>query len=143
MTDTFSCSTSVTEGSEPIGDAAPPPVSPADRDAGQSQVQNTGELSIRNAAEWHQFLGESLGRGPELVLDLTQVETCDTAGLQLICSLRKTAALRGVRIRIAAMSPAIEATATAVGLAIQEFTVGGRAGEDTLNALTEGKSCGI
>ena len=115
----------------------------ADRDPEQSRVKITGELSIRNVAELHQRLGESLGRGPDLVLDFTQVESCDTAGLQLICSLRKTAVQRGLRFRVATMSPAIEATAAALGFALQKSTVAERAGGDYLGPVTGGKPRGI
>lgn len=85
-----------------------------------------GEWSIANAAELHQLLVESLDAsgapGGGIVLDLAGVQACDTAALQLVCSLRRAAAERGLHWRVAALSPAIAETAAAIGLPIQELT---------------------
>jgi anti-anti-sigma factor len=84
----------------------------------------SGEWSIDNAEELRKFLADSLESGPDVILDLSGVLACDTAGLQLICSLRQTAVQRGGRLRIAALSPAIEETAAALGLPIPELMEG-------------------
>jgi anti-anti-sigma factor len=89
-----------------------------------------GELSIRNAEELHKLFVAEIGRCPKLIVDLSDVYACDTAALQLICSLRKTAVQRGQRFRIAALSPAVEAAAAALGLPIQELTGADQAGAD-------------
>jgi len=79
-----------------------------------------GELSIQCADDLHRLFTESIGRDVDLVLDLSEVQTCDTAALQLICSLRKTAVRRGRGFRIAALSPAIELTVSALGMQCEE-----------------------
>ena len=80
----------------------------------------TGELTIASAAELRElFVDGSIDR--EGVVDLSGVEACDVAGLQLLCSLRKTAAERGVGIRLSKMSPTVTKTAAAIGLGCVEL----------------------
>jgi anti-anti-sigma regulatory factor len=81
-----------------------------------------GGLSIGAAGALHKALDGYLGRGSDLVLDLSAVHECDTAALQLIYSLRRTASQRKQRFDIAVVSPEIQNIATALGLAIGELT---------------------
>ena len=78
-----------------------------------------GEITIRNVGELYAKVA-AFPDGANFELDLSAVAECDTAALQLICSARKTAVLRGVRFR-AALSPAIENTAAALGLPAEEL----------------------
>lgn len=94
----------------------------------ETPLQVDGELDIRGLDELHRLFAEVLGRGPDIVVDLAGVQACDTAALQLICSLRKTAVERGQRLHVAALSPAIENIAAALGLPIQELTGANEAG---------------
>ena len=79
-----------------------------------------GGLTIGATPELHQAFAEYAGRSPDIVLDLSGVHACDTAGLQLICSLRCTAAQARRRFHIAALSPEIEEAAAALGLRMEE-----------------------
>ncbi len=88
-----------------------------------------GELSIRSAAQLHKDLAGALDRGPEVVLDLAQVSSCDTAALQLLFSLVRTANLRGKQARIAALSLAVEEAAAALGLPLTELGGTGAGGD--------------
>ena len=97
--------------------------------SGDSPLQAGGEWSIGNADELRDLLAGFLAQG-SVVVDFAGVTSCDTAALQLICSLRKTAIERGLRVRIAALSPAIEEVAAALGLAIAEITGVGEAEGD-------------
>ena len=89
-----------------------------------SPVSLAGEWNIGNAEELHQLLTQALERGPDVTLDLAGVTACDTAALQLLCSLRKTAIERGQRFSIAALSPAIVEIAAALGLPLSELMEG-------------------
>jgi anti-anti-sigma factor len=80
-----------------------------------------GELTIRNAEEVRRLMSGALDAGAGLVLDVTDIQACDTAGLQLICSLRKSAAERGQRFRISGASAAVEECAAALGLSMAEL----------------------
>lgn len=85
-----------------------------------------GEWSIGNAEELRKLLTGFLEPGPDVILDLSAVQACDTAAMQLICSLHRTGIDRGQHIRIAALSPAIVETAAALGLPIPELEGGCR-----------------
>ncbi len=80
-----------------------------------------GELTISRSGELLEVLGGSLEGNERLVADFSQVQECDAAGLQLLLSWRKTAAERGRRIRITALSAAIHAAADALGLPAVEI----------------------
>ena len=133
MTDTVSCSQSLPGTTENVVDVALSADADEQVQAGSggpqancaseaNPVKIDGELSIRNADELHKIFAGTLDPGLDVVVDFAEVQTCDTAALQLICSLHKTAVQRGQRFQIAALSPAIEATAAALGLAIPKLT---------------------
>jgi len=82
----------------------------------------TGEQSIRTANELHKALAECLDRGLAVVVDLSGVDECDTAALQLIYALRQSAVLRKHRFHITAVSPAITETAAALGLHLEALS---------------------
>ncbi|HUA57276.1 MAG TPA: STAS domain-containing protein [Verrucomicrobiae bacterium] len=77
-----------------------------------------GELTIQTVDQIHKLLVDSIRRTPNLRIDFSAVDTCDTAGLQLICSL---CAPPGPQI--AALSPAIESAAAEIGLAISKIPI--------------------
>lgn len=79
-----------------------------------------GDQTIGAASALHRQFAEYAGRGHDIVLDLSEVHACDTAGLQLICSLRATAAQAQRSFHIAALSPEIEEAAAAVGLCMRD-----------------------
>ena len=89
---------------------------------GADYIRIDGELNIAHAASVQRQLLAAAGRGQRAVLDFSAVSGCDTAGLQLICSLRKAA------FRVAEISAAIEAAAGAIGLPLSELTGGQGAG---------------
>lgn len=84
--------------------------------SGEVTVKVEGELSIRNADSLRTLLAESLDRSSCLAIDLADVESCDAAGLQLICSLRRTAVERGQRLRFGKISDAFKSASDALGL---------------------------
>lgn len=61
-------------------------------------------------------LDETLDETASLVLDLSDVEELDTAGLQLLLLVRREAAARGVGVRCQDPSPDVLATLDLVGL---------------------------
>jgi anti-anti-sigma regulatory factor len=80
----------------------------------------TGAWNIANAEELHAIFAGYLEPGEDFALNLSGVERCDTAALQLILSLRKTAAERGLNLRLTAISPAIRETANALAVAFTD-----------------------
>jgi anti-anti-sigma factor len=78
-----------------------------------------GEQTIRTVDELHKALTEYLDRGPDVVLDLSEVEACDAAALQLVYALRQSAAERKQRFHLKAVSQAVCDTAAALGLSLE------------------------
>lgn len=114
-----------------------------DYDAHGIPVKVRGDLSIGNAEDLLQLFREALSRHPQLVMDFAEVETCDTAVLQLICSLRKTLLQSGQRFRLAAIAPAIEHAAAAIGLPIQAWTSVAETAADDPSAGPGGSGSGL
>jgi len=86
----------------------------------ENPLKLSGELTIRRADELHKLFVQAAGQTGDVVLDLSEIDACDAAALQLICALRKTLGERGSALGIAAVSPAVELTAVALGLPIAE-----------------------
>jgi len=81
----------------------------------------SGAIDIGGADELCAALAAYAMREPPLTLDLSGVDGCDTAALQLFCSLRKTALDANKALRIGALSTAIVEASAAVGLSLEEF----------------------
>lgn len=74
-----------------------------------------GPLTIAMAANWRRRLVAATARGM-LVIDAGAVTSCDTIGVQLLVSARRTAEAGGVPFRVAASSPAIDRACAAIGV---------------------------
>jgi anti-anti-sigma regulatory factor len=101
--------------------AAPTDQVPDSNDAG-APLKITGAQTIRTADELHKTLAGCLDRGRTVVVDLSEVDECDTAALQLIYGLRQSAVQRKQGFHITTVSPAITETAAALGLHIEALT---------------------
>lgn len=66
-----------------------------------------GELSIYTAAEWKKRLGDLIGEGDDLDLDLGAVQELDTAGLQLLIMTKKAVSARNGQLRLSNHSRAV------------------------------------
>lgn len=69
-----------------------------------------------------------------LVLDLSAVESCDTAAVQLLYSLFQAGAQSNQTVSIVAFSTAVIDTASSVGLAIQHPAFGLKRTDEALHA---------
>jgi anti-anti-sigma factor len=85
-------------------------------------VQVRGELHISEAQELRSALIGELAAVSRLVLDLSEVDSCDTASLQLLCSLQKSAQCDGKELRLLAPSAAIHNATSVLGLSIEDLT---------------------
>jgi chemotaxis protein CheX len=80
-------------------------------------LQLGARLSIAEAADLHRTLLARLDKGAPVILDGAQVEEIDTAMLQLLASLWRTSAARGISCTWQGASAALRETATLVGMA--------------------------
>jgi len=81
-----------------------------------------GRLDIRGADELRQALRDFTSGGADSVIDLSGVEGCDTAALQLIHSTRLTVENAGRRFELAGLSAAVREASAALGLALAPQT---------------------
>jgi anti-anti-sigma regulatory factor len=86
-------------------------------DSGGTCLQIRGTLTIAELDPMRDAVLEALNRSPTLLLDLSGVEECDAAGLQLLYSACKNP---GLRIQTLP-SPVLE-TAAALGLSTANLT---------------------
>jgi anti-anti-sigma regulatory factor len=70
-----------------------------------ARVELTDSVDIRAIGEARQRMVDAFGRGAPIEIDLAGVSDVDLTGLQLIESARKTAAQRGLGIRLSAPAP--------------------------------------
>jgi anti-sigma B factor antagonist len=86
-------------------------------------LQISGEQTIHTADELHKELADYLAQSEAVIVDLSGVDECDTAALQLICALRLSTIERKQRFEIIAISPAITETAAALGFRLDELSL--------------------
>jgi anti-anti-sigma factor len=85
-------------------------------------VQLKGELHISEAEELRSALLGELAATPALVLELSGVDSCDTASFQLLCSLRRSAEREGKALRISVFSAAMREASAILGLSLEDLT---------------------
>jgi anti-anti-sigma regulatory factor len=81
-----------------------------------SRIVLDDRLTIVQAADLHRMLVKRLAEGRQLVVDGTRVEEIDTAILQLLTSLWRTGAERGIACTWHGVSQALRRTAALVGV---------------------------
>jgi anti-anti-sigma factor len=84
-------------------------------------------LSIYNVKEIREKLVASLEDADLLELDLTDVKECDTAGLQIICSAKKSAGCKLKKLVISGISKPVEEAMYKSGITHELITQGGGA----------------
>ncbi len=80
-----------------------------------------GDLDIGAAEALRQALLDALQRNSSVTIDLTGVETCDTAALQLLYAARLSARQARRSFRVAGMSAAVLEAGAALGLPVAEL----------------------
>jgi ABC-type transporter Mla MlaB component len=80
-----------------------------------------GNFCISGADGWRQRFAVALEQSATVEVDLSGVEDCDAAGLQLLCSLHRTAAELGRKLELQSPAPAVESAANLIGLPLARF----------------------
>ena len=81
----------------------------------------SGPLEISDAVELQQALRELLDTAAKPVVDLSEVDACDTAALQLLCSARRTAGPSGKPYSVRGVPDAIRQCSEGLGLRLSEI----------------------
>lgn len=74
---------------------------------GQFRAKLSGDLTIYSVRQARQEVLELLEKHPALELDLSEIEELDTAGIQLLHWLRRTAIARGAQLPFVHHSAAV------------------------------------
>ncbi|MGD9160987.1 MAG: STAS domain-containing protein [Desulfobacteraceae bacterium] len=82
----------------------------------QATIQIGDTLSIYEVAATHKKLLQSLSEKETVNIDLSNTNSCDLAGIQLLLAAIKTGEEKGKRITISKISEAIEETARLAGV---------------------------
>src|SRR5579862_5892919 len=78
----------------------------------------SGKLDIDNANRLREALVDCLLHQSEAVVDLSEVDECDAAALQVLLAARKDAAAAGKALCVTGASGAVTGAAVALGLSI-------------------------
>lgn len=85
-----------------------------------------GTLDLYAAEALRDGLLQILEQSAEPKLQLTGVESCDVACLQLLCAAARTAAAQGTPLAVAGRGEAVEAACRLLGTTFDEMLQGGR-----------------
>jgi anti-anti-sigma factor len=85
-------------------------------------VRAKGDLHISDAEELKSSLLGALAAAPALVLDLSEVNSCDTASFQLLSALRKSAQRDGKEIKIVGASASVCEASALLGFSLGSMT---------------------
>jgi anti-anti-sigma factor len=80
----------------------------------------TGDIGINVVEQLQNVLREFVRRESAPIFDLSEIETCDTAALQLLSSARKTAVHEGKQLDFVGLSNAILDASAVLGLALMD-----------------------
>ena len=86
------------------------------RENGTIRLKIEDALSIYDASGLREILLKSLGAQGDVALDFSEATGCDVAGLQLLCSLRKSAERLEKQVRVEGVSSTVLDTLAAAGL---------------------------
>lgn len=78
-------------------------------------------LTIYDAAGLRETLLKCIGAKGNVTLDLSETTGCDAAGLQLLCSLRKSAERTEKQVRIGGVSSVVMDTMVSAGMKPEEI----------------------
>ena len=75
-----------------------------------------GNLTIYEAGRLKELLMESFQGSDVLEIDLSEVKECDTSGLQVLCSAKKTADKEGKKVTLEGISKSVKDTMIITGI---------------------------
>ncbi|MBN1907810.1 MAG: STAS domain-containing protein [Deltaproteobacteria bacterium] len=81
-----------------------------EKDIVHRNVDTGASLSVFRAAELHALIFEAYREADTIEIDMVNVTDCDTAGIQLLYSLKKSSLRDGKKIIIKNISRAVENT---------------------------------
>lgn len=92
------------------------------KDQGGSLLKIAGAVEIGVAEELRRELCDSLDGSSRLVVDLSGIDACDAAALQLFCSVRKSAERLSKVVEFGVLPEAVVRACDDLGLSVEELT---------------------
>ena len=89
-------------------------------DANRIIIKIDGAFTINEVAEIKNRFGEVFEKKKDVVLDLSEVNDCDTAGIQLIVSAKKKAVEMKTRFFIESVSERVQDAFRRIGMALEK-----------------------
>ena len=83
-------------------------------------IRVDGQLDFDSAGQLREVLLEAGAKQKTIALELSEVNLCDGAGLQMILAARAHAAAMGIPFAIPGLSDAVRETAAAFGFALEK-----------------------
>lgn len=77
-----------------------------------------GDLQLYSGMELRDALSDLVGNKPAPIVDLSEVESCDLAGMQILCAAIKTAESAGKQLTFSAISPSVVQCCRSIGLSL-------------------------
>lgn len=93
------------------------------RDPASGLLKISGSLHVSDADELCHGLRDQLAERAEVILDLSEVDSCDTACLQLFYAARNSALRQQKPFRVTALSSAIVDTGKVLGMPLELLTL--------------------
>jgi anti-anti-sigma factor len=84
-------------------------------------LELTGDLDINTAVEVHKTFLTYLERHARISLDLSQIECCDAAGVQLLLAVQRSAEAAGKPFAVVAATAAFTTVCAALGISSAQF----------------------
>jgi anti-anti-sigma regulatory factor len=92
------------------------------KDPVRGLLRISGSLHVSEAEKLCHGLRDQLAEGQELLLDLSEVDACDTACLQLFYAARNSALRQQKPFRVTALSSAVSDTGKVLGMPLELLT---------------------
>ena len=92
------------------------------KDESGHHLKPAGRLDIKGSERLRDALREFAKGGSNSIVDVSEVEACDTTALQLLYSVRKTVESGGGRFMLAGLSSGLVESSAALGLSLKELT---------------------
>jgi anti-anti-sigma regulatory factor len=89
---------------------------------GKNNMEIISDLTIFNVANLQDKFAEMVAGEGQIVLDLKDLQECDTAGIQLLVSLKKEAVGCGKEFQVINVPSCFSQTIEAIGFDLNGFT---------------------
>jgi anti-anti-sigma factor len=92
------------------------------KDESGHRLKLAGRLDIRGSERLRDALRDFAKGSLHSIVDVSEVESCDTTALQLLYSVRKTVETAGGQFRLAGLSSGLAESSAALGFSLTELT---------------------